>query len=181
MAKAAALPAGDAPAPKKGPSLVVQGGVLVGITVLALGMGWFTGTQIGPPGPAGEEVPAHAAVGEHGAAAGGDHGGGGEGEAAAPPPGFPTIIPLAPINTNLAAPTDAWVRMELSLEFAHAPEAGVADSVHQDLLDYARSLKLHQIEGPSGIAFLRADMDERARLRSGGKVSRVLIRTLLFE
>ncbi len=186
MAAAAALSPGQPPA-RKGSSLLMQGGALLATTLLAVGMGWFAGGRLAPAETtqASEAaVPsAHAPAGSHGAApAAGGHGGSAEhGEAEEAAPGFPTIIPLAPINTNLAAPTDVWVRMELSLEFKNAPEPGMADSIHQDILAYARTLKLYQLEGASGIIHLKADLDERAKLRSGNKVSRVLIRTLLFE
>ena len=53
--------------------------------------------------------------------------------------------------------------------------------IHQDILAYVRTLKLHQIEGSSGLIHLKADLDERAAIRSDGHVKRVLIRTMLFE
>ena len=170
--------------PKKGPSLLVQGGILLALTLVAAGMGWATGGQLAPTGgsttQAEAPAAAHGASGGHGEAKSDGHGGGGE--AAAPLlPGHPMVVPLAPINVNLAAPTDVWLRLELALEFPDKPEAGVADSVHQDLLAFTRTLKLYQIEGPRGIVHLKADLDERARLRSNNKVARVLIRTMLFE
>ena len=53
--------------------------------------------------------------------------------------------------------------------------------IHQDLLAYLRTLKLHQIEGASGFQHLKADLEERAAISSGGHVKQLLIRTLLFE
>ena len=44
-----------------------------------------------------------------------------------------------------------------------------------------RTVKLHQIEGASGFQHLKADLEERAAIRSDGHVKQVLIRTLLFE
>lgn len=177
---AAALPApADAAPAKKGPSLVVQAGVLLATTLLAAGMGWMSGNFLSPPASSTAEAPAQGepAAASHGEAKADAHGAA-EGEGA---PGHPTIIPLAPLSTNLAAPSDVWVRLEMSVEFKEAPSAGVADSIHQDLLTYMRGVRLHQMEGPSGIIHLKSDLDERARIRSGGKATRVLIRTLLFE
>lgn len=169
--------------PKKGPSLLVQGGILLALTLVAAGMGWATGGQLAPGKETASQesaVPAASPAKAEGEGAKGE--GETKGEAVAPAvPGTPTVVPLAPINVNLAAPSDIWIRLELALEFAGKPEPGVADSVHQDLLAFARTLKLYQIEGPRGIVHLKADLDERARLRSDGKVSRVLIRTMLFE
>lgn len=176
-----AFASSDAPRPAKGPSLLVQGGVLLALTLLAAGIGWAAGGRLGPAAPAQTETAAPAAKDAAPAAATEEASAGDADEAPAASAGRPTIIPLAPINTSLAAPDNVWVRMELSLEFTEAPEPGLADSIHQDLLGFIRTVKLHQIEGASGFLHLRADLDERARIRSDGKASRVLIRTLLFE
>jgi len=37
------------------------------------------------------------------------------------------------------------------------------------------------VEGPSGFINLKAELDERAAIRSDGKISKVLVRTILFE
>lgn len=161
----------EAPAAPKGPSMIVQLAVLLAMTGMAVGGGWFAGNYLRSEPQADGAAPAPA---EHGAAAG-DHG------AEAPAPGHPLIIPLAPITTNLAQPADMWARLELAAVFDKAPDPGLADSIHQDLLAYVRTLKLHQIEGPSGFQHLRTDFDERASLRSDGVVKRILIRTLLLE
>ena len=70
----------------------------------------------------------------------------------------------------------------MSLVFDKAPaDPGLADMVHQDILAYLRTLKLHQIEGASGFQHLRDDLEERASIRSDGAVKHILIRTLLLE
>lgn len=168
---------------KKGSSFIVQIAVLLVMTGVAVGGGWFAGGYLrgeqAGDGAAAEThaAPAHAPAGGHGETAGG------HGEAAAEGgAGHPTIIPLAPITTNLAQPSNVWARMEVSLVFDAAPDdAGIVDSVHQDFLSYIRTLKLHQIEGASGFLHLRADLEERASIRSGAGVKRILIRTFLLE
>ena len=60
-------------------------------------------------------------------------------------------------------------------------DPGLADAIHQDLLAFVRTVKMHQIEGASGFQHLKADLAERASIRSDGHVKAVLIRTLLFE
>jgi flagellar FliL protein len=172
----------QAPPPaKKGPSLLVQIGVLLAMTGIAIGGGWFAGGHMqSEQSGAAAEASAHPAPvskpSGHGEAAGG------HGEAPAAAEGHLTIIPLAPITTNLAQPGDVWVRMEVSLVFGEAPDdPALADSVHQDLLAFVRTLKLHQIEGASGFQHLRADLEERASIRSNGAAKRLLIRTLLLE
>jgi flagellar FliL protein len=73
------------------------------------------------------------------------------------------------------------VRLELALVFKDQVDARIAEMVNQDVLAYLRTVKSRQIEGPSGLQHLRSDLDERAQTRSQGKVTQVLIRTLLFE
>ena len=71
--------------------------------------------------------------------------------------------------------------MEVSVVY-DAPQLPVmAEDIQQDLLAYVRTLKMHQIEGASGYQHLKADLEERASIRSQGHAKQVLIRTLLLE
>lgn len=90
-------------------------------------------------------------------------------------------MPLEPIIANLAAPADTWVRLEMSVLFTAAPNLEIAQAIHQDTLAYIKTVKLHQIDGPSGYLHLRSDLRELAKTRSGGEAQDVLIRALLFE
>jgi flagellar FliL protein len=174
----------QAPA-KSGPSIVIQLAVLLVMTGAAVGLGWFSGSYLNgtaPHEPATEEATAPE-VG-HGAAAAG-HGeakhGEEEGEEGAPPSG-PLILNLPAITTNLAAPSDTWLRLELSVQLDQPTEdTTLVEKIHQDLLAFMRTVKLHQIEGASGFQHLKADLSERAAIRSDGHAKAVLIRTLLFE
>jgi len=206
VAKAAAAEAEAAPA-KKGPSLVVQIVLLLVLVGVGLGGGWFVGGylkgQVPAAAPAAEAdakadgaAAGHgkAAAGGHGEAAG-DHGGGGHGEEAAAeghggghgegegaPVPTQKLFDLAPITTNLAAPNDTWARLEVAILFDTPPaDQNIVQIVHQDLLSYLRTVKMHQLEGASGIQHLRADLTERAAIRTDGRVTNVFIRTLLFE
>ena len=161
------------PPAKTGPSLVVQIGALLLMTAAAAGMGWVSGGFLtgGEPAP---EAGHAAAAGAHGAEAAAEgHGG----EA----PVSDTVIPLGSITTNLAAPTDIWVRMEASIVLDEPQDEELPGIIQQDLLAYLRTVKMHQIEGASGLRHLKEDLEERASIRSGGHVKRVLIKTLLFE
>lgn len=176
-------------APPKGPSFKVQLIGLLVATLAAVGLGWGAGMYLkGQEAPAAAaDTQAPAAAGGHGEAAGG-HGdkAGGHGEAAkegahGAPAANPLLIDLAPLTTNLAAPNQVWVRMEASIVLDQPQPPELPEAIHQDLLAYLRTLKLHQIEGASGYQHLKADLEERARIRSGGHVTQVLIRTLLLE
>lgn len=170
----------SAPPVAKGPSLIVQAAVLLVMTAAAVGGGWFAGGYLGKE--AGQEAatatePAPAAAGGHGAPAG-EGGEEGKGEEA---PVNPLLVPLEVMTTNLAAPSKVWARLELSLLLDEPLSQDMVETIHQDLFAYVRTLKLHQIEGASGFQHLKADLEERARIRSDGHVKQILVRTLLFE
>ncbi|TIS61699.1 MAG: flagellar basal body-associated protein FliL [Mesorhizobium sp.] len=155
--------------PKKGPSLVIQLAALLVMTGAAVGMGWVSGGYL-KQGEASAPVPAapeNAGTAE-------------KTEADKAPPG-PMVVQLAPITTNLASPGEVWIRLEASVLYDAPQPPEVTEQIHQDLLAYVRTLKMHQIEGASGYQHLKADLDERAALRSGGHVKQVLIRTMLLE
>ena len=170
---AAATP--DTPAPKKS-SLVIQIGLLLLLTAGAVGGGWVSGSMLGPQHGIDAQ---HVAAGANG----GDH----DNTEEADEPGSAALAEqlnvflLEDVTTNLAAPTETWIRMAVALVFAGPPEPQVAELVHQDFLAYLRTVKAQQIEGPSGFQHLRSDLQERAILRSEGRVKQILIRTLLLE
>lgn len=160
---------------KKGPGLIVQIAILLVLTGAAIGGGWFVGNMLGssvkPAAAVEEPAPAPAAD-----AHGGKKGGKEEVQAVSP-----HLFKLEPITTNLADPQEVWIRAEVALMFEGTPDPQTAELVHQDLLAYLRTVKSRQIESPSGFRHLRSDLDERAQLRSQGKVKSVLVRTLIFE
>lgn len=153
----------------KGPSFVLQLGMLLLMTAAALGVGWMSGSYL-----RNSEEPAKPARLEHG--------GKGEGKTPEKHEGAgPVLVELASITTNLAAPADVWVRMEVSVVYDSPQPPEITEAIHQDLLAYLRTLKMYQVEGASGYQHLKADLQERAAIRSNGHATDVLIRTLLFE
>lgn len=164
--------AAAAPAPKSGPSLVVQLGALVAMTFAAAGMGWVSGGFLTQGKPDSEVGQAPVAGGKSAKKESKDSG---------EPLASDTVIPLAAITTSIASPSDMWVRMELSIVLDEPQGEELPDIIQQDLLSYIRTVKMHEIEGPSGFRHLKENLDERAAIRSDGRVKQVLIRTLLFE
>jgi flagellar FliL protein len=158
-------------APRKGPSPIVQVAAMLLLSAAAAGMGWLSGQYL-ENGSAASAPPA-ARKEAHAAPAGDAHG-----ESTIAPS---LLVPLEPMTTNLAAPAGTWVRLEVSLVLDAPQPPDMITTVHQDILAYVRSLKLHQLEGASGFRHFREDLDERAALRSGGHVKQVMIRTMLFE
>jgi flagellar FliL protein len=174
---------------KKGPSMMVQIAVLLVMTIAAVGIGWFSGSLLGGEVPHDAAAAGAAPTAPSATKVGHDAGGAekakddkGKGDAGPAASNNPLVINLPPITTNLAAPSDTWLRMEASIQLDQ-PNADptFADTIQQDLLAFLRTVKLHQIEGASGFQHLKADLTERAAIRSDGHVKAVLIRTLLFE
>ena len=166
-----------APPPKKGPSLLVQGAVVLVLTLAALGGGWFAGNRLSAElQNSGGSEPAAASHATPAAGHGDAQGGTGEDA-----PANPLLVSLAPMTTNLAAPDTVWVQMELALLLDQPQPPEMIETIHQDLFAYLRTVKLHQIEGASGYRHLKGDLEERARIRSDGHVKQVLIRVLIFE
>lgn len=155
---------------KSGPSFIVQIALLLVLTLVALGMGWGAGHYLIAPQPAAQDQGAAKkdAEADKKAPAKKD---GSEGN----------VVPIDAIITNVAAPSDVWIRLELSLVFDGPPDQAMARAIHQDILAYIRTIKLPEVEGASGFQHLREDLEERASIRSGGHVKKILIRTLLFE
>jgi flagellar FliL protein len=155
---------------KSGPSFIIQIAVLLVLTLVALAMGWGGGRYLISP------LPAQKAADQPSKAEGAKK------AKKAPAIGeTANVVPLEAIITNLAAPSTVWVRLELSLVFDGPADQSVARAIGQDILAYIRTVKLAEVEGPSGFQHLREDLEERAAVRSGGRVKRILIRTLLFE
>ncbi|MBZ9775922.1 flagellar basal body-associated FliL family protein [Mesorhizobium sp. CO1-1-8] len=156
--------------PRKGPSPAIQAGMLLVVTAAAIGMGWMSGGYL-----KGVDAPASVPVAPEN-----------EGKivqpAAADQPGQgPMLVVLAPITTNIASPAGTWIRMEVSVVYDVPQPQAMSDDIHQDLLALVRTLKMHQIEGASGYQHLKADLEERAAIRSKGHAKQVLVRTLLLE
>jgi flagellar FliL protein len=158
----------DTAPPRSEPSMMVQIAVIVGLTVIAIAIGWISGLYLSGKQTAAEkpdEIRVVKADETRLAEAAEKLG----------------VVYLEPITTNLAGPTETWVRLELALVFNEKSDLVVAQTVQQDILAYLRTVKVHQVEGPSGFQHLKSDIEERAAIRSDGKVRGVLFRTLLFE
>jgi flagellar FliL protein len=94
------------------------------------------------------------------------------------------VKPLPPIVTNLASPERTWVRLEGSIvvDGDQTAESNVlAAQISEDVVAFLRTVSLAQIQGPSGFQHLREDLNERVRVRSGGKVRDMVIQTFIVE
>ncbi|MGG7516272.1 flagellar basal body-associated FliL family protein [Allorhizobium undicola] len=166
------VPALEGPPKKASPILLIA--ALAGLTVAGAGGGWLVGTMVAPKVKQAEEAQKKAED-PHAAKKKGEEGlPKMPGEAAG-------VLQLDPITTNLAYPSESWIRLEVALVFKGAADAGLAESIHQDIMSYMRTVSLQQIQGPRGFEYLREDIQERVDLRSEGRVSKVIFRTFVIE
>ena len=179
---------------QKGPSTVIQAVVLLVLTIVAAGGGWLSGLRLHSdeggdaltetmkiqvdPLPGSVEAEEAARASASGSQSGQDG-------VARDENGnimlIPRLVPLEPVTTNLAAPRDIWVRMELAIVFTAPPPPQLVRTIHEDILAYMRTVTLQQVQGASGFRHLKTDLEERARIRSDGLATQLMIRTLLFE
>ncbi len=167
--------AADAGKKKNNGTIMVVAGVAI-LTVVGAAGGWIVGGMIAPKDP-------NAAKAHETAAAGGEHGEAGKKEEGLPHISTAAngVILLEPITTNLAYPSENWIRLEVALAFKGPPELALAENIHQDILAYMRTVSLQQIEGPRGFQYLKDDIKERVDLRSQGKVAKVMFRSFVIE
>lgn len=163
---------------KKMSPMIVMIASLAVLTLVGAGGGWVVGTMIAPKISAAqkaedarEAADAKPEGGEKGGTAGLPHI---SNEANG-------IVQLEPITSNLAYPSENWVRLEVALMFKGPPDVKLAEDIHQDIMAYIRTVSLQQIEGPRGFQYLRDDIQERVDLRSEGRVSKVMFRTFVIE
>jgi flagellar FliL protein len=91
---------------------------------------------------------------------------------------------LSTVITNLASPSGTWARLEaaLVLDDVRGADADVlASQVTEDITAYLRTVALTQLEGVRGLQYLREDLNERAKVRSNGKVRELIIETLVVQ
>ena len=92
---------------------------------------------------------------------------------------------LAPVITNLADPKSVWLRLEVAAIFDDSMKDlevdALAREIGADVMAYARSLSLAQIQGASGLYHLREDLSERAQIRGEGKVREIIIQSLVVQ
>jgi flagellar FliL protein len=98
--------------------------------------------------------------------------------------GGSNMIDMPPIVTNVASPADVWIRLEASMVFDAKtlphPEV-VAAEIATDELAYLHTVSVNELQGPIGLENIRQDLRDRAYVRSGGKVTDLLIKTLVLQ
>jgi flagellar FliL protein len=96
----------------------------------------------------------------------------------------PSLVDLPPIVTNLANPSDTWVRLEAAIVFdpKSLPHPDVvAAEIATDELAYLRTISVQELQGPIGLENIRQDLRDRALVRSNGKIIDLLLKTLVLQ
>lgn len=94
------------------------------------------------------------------------------------------MLDLPPITTNLAEPTDTWVRMEASVVVNEDLGEGkdvLLRTIAEDLVAYFRTTKLSNLSGPSAFQHMLEDLNERVRIRSDNKIDGIIIQSFILE
>ena len=159
-------PTTTAPAPPRRPAVSIKETLAAALVVTALSAAMGAVFATPPPAPPAPPPPADktALTLEVPAAAG--------------------LFDMPPVVTNLGSPSDVWIRLEASIVYdAKAlPHPDVmSEEIAGDELAYLRSISISQLEGPIGLQNIRQDLNDRAAIRSGGKVSELIIRTLVVQ
>ena len=159
----------DAPIKAKtGPSLVAVLVALVIVTVVAAAAGALPTLLAMRAGPA---VEPEKKADDHGAAP-------------QKPAAQLNLREMPPIVTNLVSPADVWVRLEATLLLDAAPSPELETAIVEtsaDTLAFLRTVSLAQLQGASGLQYLRQDLSERAAIRTKGKVRELIIHSLVVQ
>lgn len=94
------------------------------------------------------------------------------------------IIAIPPVVTTLAEPEGRWIRVEGSILVDPANESSpelLAEQSGERVLAYLRTIKLEQLQGPSGFMALKDDLNETVSTLSNGQVRGLIIQGLLVE
>ncbi len=86
--------------------------------------------------------------------------------------------------TNLADPPEMRVRLQVAVVYNKKAIENpnlMAAQVSDDLVAFLKTLTVGQLQGASGLQNLREDLNERAAVRSQGKVREVVIETLVVQ
>lgn len=91
---------------------------------------------------------------------------------------------IKPVVANLAEPKDVFLRVQGTVVFQRdaIEEASVLTSkIESDISAYIRTLNLADLEGAGGLQHLREDLNQRAKIRSKGKVSEFILETMVVQ
>lgn len=98
--------------------------------------------------------------------------------------GMSAVRELAPIVTNLASPEGAVVRLQTAIVYDKSDAQQidiVAAKIGDDMLAFVKTLTVAELQGASGLQHLREDLNDRAAVRSDGRVHELMIEMLVVQ
>lgn len=98
--------------------------------------------------------------------------------------GTMNVKELPSIVTNLAGPEHVMIRLQAAILFdakAIANPDLLASHISDDILVFLTTVTSSQIEGASGLQHLREDLEDRAKIRSEGRVRELIVETLVVQ
>jgi flagellar FliL protein len=105
-------------------------------------------------------------------------------KSASPYAGDIEVRELPPIVTNLVDPPETRVRLQVSILYSKKDIENptlLVGQISDDLVAFLKTLSLSNLQGASGLQALREDLNERANIRSQGKVRELTIETLVVQ
>lgn len=93
------------------------------------------------------------------------------------------LVRLAPVVTNLASPTEIWIRVEAAVVLdAEVPDPDVlASQISEDVMAFLRTVSLPELQGASGLLHLKEDLNDRAIIRGDAAVRELILEGLVVQ
>ncbi len=93
------------------------------------------------------------------------------------------VLPIAPIVTNLRDSPNLFIRLEAAIVLEpNTPDGAVlAAKIGDDLVSYLRTISLSELEGPTAFQYFREDLKKRSVQLGGGKVTELLLQSLIIQ
>ncbi|MGE0514756.1 MAG: flagellar basal body-associated FliL family protein [Hyphomicrobiaceae bacterium] len=94
------------------------------------------------------------------------------------------LVPVQPLIVRLSGSKGKWLRLEGAVAFSLPAKEGRATLVAQlgeDLMLFLGSTELDQLTSPTGLEFLRDDMNEIVQSRTKGQGKRFILKSLVVE
>jgi len=94
------------------------------------------------------------------------------------------LVPIQPLVVRMGGNKGKWIRLEGAIAFSHESKqdrAATVAQLGQDLMLFLGSTELQQIASPTGLEFLRDDMNDIVQTRTNGQASRFIVKSLVVE
>jgi flagellar basal body-associated protein FliL len=94
------------------------------------------------------------------------------------------LVPIQPLVVRMGGSKGKWIRLEGAVAFSRESKqdrAAIVAQLGQDLMLFLGSTELQQIASPTGLEFLRDDMNDIVQSRTHGQANRFIVKSLVVE